>query len=226
MTFYGKFEIDNQNKIYRTKTFLSLEKLSRIEEPKDTSIIGTIFMLNPGSSRPLGSDSNNPFKNYDFNKYVALEMDPTMLVFHDVFKKLQENNRYLKGVIEIKNLFNYREDRLSDEDWAFLTENIRSNSRFNIEVVPSFFGEFVFFAWGTSKLKNTHIKQYAKSVFNTAKDQTKNIMYISSKSEEASAKQLSFYHPLGGYWKADKRERFNKSLFKVFASLEAKNDFA
>ena len=66
MKFFGKFEKDSNNRIYRTKTFICLDGSSSMKEPKISSIIGTIFMLNPGSSRPLGSDINTPFNNSAF----------------------------------------------------------------------------------------------------------------------------------------------------------------
>ena len=59
MKCYGKFEKDSNGKIYRTKTFICLGGVSQIEEPKNSSVVGIIFMLNPGSSKPLGSDSKN-----------------------------------------------------------------------------------------------------------------------------------------------------------------------
>lgn len=226
--FFGKFEQDNNRKVYRTKTFLSLDDSTVSQEPATQNIIGTIFMLNPGASKPLASDVNEPFKNYTFNQYVALESDATMSVFMELFNGFQNNeNKYTSGLIEIKNLFNYRESSLSQEDWAFIINDIKENTNsLNINVAPDFHGNFVLFAWGSSKLKNPYLKEYAKSIFTKALNSNKKIIYLSSKNVADSEKLLSFYHPLGGHWKSDKRERFIGSLKKVLELQSPVHDFS
>ena len=183
-------------------------------------------MLNPGSSRPLNSDKNNPFKNNIFNNYTKLETDNTMDVFIDVFSKLQKEKKYINGIIEIKNLFNYREGNLTNDDWLFITGNIKNNNNsLNTNINPIFNGNFVFFGWGTSKLVNQEIKNYAKNIFNKCVKDEKIILYISPKTEIESQKYLSFYHPLGGHWKKDKMLKFNESMYEIFNNLEAKINF-
>lgn len=125
MKFFGKFEKDNQSKIYRTRTYIGFDDLVKIEKPNTTDVLGTIFMLNPGSSRPLNSDVNKPFENYTFKQYVELETDDTMNVLMDIFSALQKEKKYLSGIVEIKNLFNYRKSKLLSDDWIFMTDCIK-----------------------------------------------------------------------------------------------------
>ncbi|MFA6139001.1 MAG: hypothetical protein WC667_13080 [Sulfurimonas sp.] len=226
MKYFGKFEKDENSRVYRTRTFVCLDGSSQSIEPNVTEIIGTIFMLNPGSSRPLNSEPNSPFEGYAFNQYTDLETDETMNVFIDIFSKLQGNKKFTKGIVEIKNLFNYREGTLTNDDWKFITDDIKKDiNHLNINSSPTFYGEFIFFAWGTSKLINSEIKSYSQQIFNKSKKDNMNILYISPKPEVESEKHLSFYHPLGGHWKADKRERFNNSIFETFNSLQAQINF-
>lgn len=104
--------------------------------------------------------------------------------------------------------------------------DITNNSNtFNIDFSPSFGSDFVFFAWGSSKLKTKEIKEYAKHIFLKSKNENKKVLYISPNDIEKSEKLLSFYHPLGGHWKSDKRERFNGMLFSVFDKLKLVENF-
>ncbi len=226
MKFFGKFEKDNTGKIYRTKTFMSLNEDSLLDEPEENDILGTIFMLNPGGSRPLGSIEANPFQDYNFGTYVGLEPDKTMVVYQEVFELLKKHGKYTSGVIEIKNLFNFRKSKLTEDDWKFINDEIaQKENLFNVDNSPKFAGDFVFFAWGTSKLKNKPIKEYAKQILLKALGEEKNILYISSKKKDEAKKLLSFYHPLGGHWKPEKRKRFNEALYDVFSQLEAVTNF-
>jgi len=225
MKFFGKFEKDNTDKIYRTKTFMSLNDDSLLEEPEESDILGTIFMLNPGGSRPLGSSEADPFLGHSFGIYVKLEPDKTMVVYQEVFALLKKHDKYTSGVIEIKNLFNFRKSKLLEDDWKFIKNEIaQKENLFNVDNSPKFTGDFVFFAWGTSKLKSKPIKEYAKQILLKALDE-KNILYISSKNKDETKKLLSFYHPLGGHWKSEKRKRFNEALYDVFSQREAVTNF-
>lgn len=222
MKIFGKFEKDNNDNVYRTKTFICLNGNSRASEPKKENIVGTIFMLNPGASRPLGSDINDPFKSYVFNEYTELEPDPTMQVFVNVFTKLQsQKKKYVDGVIEIKNLFNYREPALGKEDQTFLRNSIISDStKLNTDSTPIFHGSFVFFAWGPTGIKNKEIKEYARKILEKSKQDKKEILYISPKDCVESKKNVHYYHPLGGKWKSDTRLRFNSSIYDAFDTLK------
>lgn len=217
MRFFGKFEKDN-NKVFRTKTYLSLGDGMVDYAPENKDIIGTIYMLNPGSSHPKGCDPTDPFLDYTFGTYVDLETDATMNVFIDVFKKLREDKgKYLDGIIEVKNLFNYREATLSNEDWQFIISDIANNETvFNLGNAE-LYGDFVFFGWGASKLKRRELKEFAYEIMNQSKDQK--IIFISPKNDMDSEKHLSYYHPLGGRWKKDKRDRFNNGLYQIFDTL-------
>ncbi len=69
-------------------------------------------------------------------------------------------------LLRLKNLFNYRESNLSSEDWRAVISDITNNSNtFNINFSPTFEGDFVFFSWGSSKLKTKEIKEYSKQIF-------------------------------------------------------------
>ena len=183
-------------------------------------------MLNPGSSRPLNNDVNKPFENYTFNQYVELEIDETMNVFMDIFTVLQKEKKYLSGIVEIKNLFNYRKSKLLSDDWIFMTDCIKKgDNSLNTKDHLKLNGDFVFFAWGTTKLINKEIKNYSRKILHECKEDDKTILFVSPKSATESEKYLSFYHPLGGHWKIDKRQRFNDSLYQVFRSFNPIVDF-
>lgn len=222
MKFFGKFEKDNNDNVYRTSTFICLNGNSRVSEPRKEDIIGTIFMLNPGASRPLGSDINDPFKSYVFNEYSELQPDPTMQVFVNTFTELQDQKKkYVDGVIEIKNLFNYREPALGKEDQIFFINSIISDSnKLNTDSRPMFHGSFVFFAWGPTGIKKKEIKEYARKVYEKSKQDKKKILYISPKDFTESEKHVHYYHPLGGKWNSDTRQRFNSSIYDAFDTLK------
>lgn len=86
-------------------------------------------------------------------------------------------------------------------------------------------GDFVFFAWGTTKLINKEIKNYSRNILHKCKDDGKKILYVSPKTAMDAEKHLSFYHPLGGHWKVEKRQRFKDSLYQVFKTFHPVVDF-
>lgn len=120
-----------------------------------------------------------------------------------------------QDVIEIRNLFNFRKSRLTEDNWTYIYDEIEyKTNHLNIDDSPKFVGDFVFFAWGTSKLKSKTTKEYAKKIFLKA-----------LKDKEQSEETLSFYHPFRGHWKAEKWIRFNDALCNVFGHLEPVTNF-
>lgn len=226
MKFFGKFEQDTNGVVFRTKTYLCLDGTSSVDEPNNDEILGTLFMLNPGSSRPLGSDSKNPFLNYTFSRFTMLEPDDTMNVYVDIFSNLQKVDKFKKGLVEIKNLFNLRKGSLDSTDYDYFINDINSNTQnLNINKHPEFYGQFVYFSWGTSKLKGKIMKDYSKSIFEKSIINGKTILYVSPKNQIESEKQLSFYHPLGGHWNNEKKTRYIDSMKNVFDTLTPFHEF-
>ncbi len=160
-------------------------------------IIGTIFMFNPGGSRP----KNIP--NFPINVYLELKKDNTM----NTIIELLCNSCYKSGLIEIKNLFNLRKGSLQNQDFQnFAQEIVSGIASYNIEFFPKFNGQFVFFAWGESllanlktellKLKPPFRNAYWQSIINSAYKQNKTICYITNKNlRKAAEDEGAFYHP-------------------------------
>jgi len=218
MKVFGKFVQGSNNDVYRTEAYIDLNpfhinntyQLPVNNGQLNKNIIGTIFMFNPGGSKPKNKNTNN----FGSGNYVELEKDATMKTIIELLC----NSDYECGLIEIKNLFNLREPDSENLNYVNLIGEIQQQQQqqtnnpppsHNITLYPKFQGNFVFFAWSLSLLGNllkeantqnpsatNAVNKYFQNIIKSAFDQEKKICYVTKETTSQRAEQYGhFYHP-------------------------------
>lgn len=119
--------------------------------------IGLVYMLNPGSARPVDDEIFNELRSKEFSTgYVQTLSDSTMKKVISFIKYVyQENGLTLpdKYTIHIENLFNLREKN-SNEANRLARSLINIDDLMYISRDLNVPYQFVWYAWGKANIKN------------------------------------------------------------------------
>lgn len=141
LTPYAKFVRDGDFE-YRTETYLSLLDIKEefIKSLKQENCIGTVIMINPGSSRCKG----------EYGQIDKATMDTTMKIIKKCISSAYKNRKCQipsKGYIEIFNLFNLCGKKLTEAVRIYKEHN-NKNSFMESQIKVRPYTPWIWLAWG------------------------------------------------------------------------------
>lgn len=183
---------------YRKNTLL---QFGTIDDPDSWKLIGSLFLINPGSAEPI--NKNMCIDGYELNKilkflpnekkcndWFEFKDDPTMRWIESLFSgKYINKSKPLKGIIQLFNLFNLRDPDLENAivKMAENKENVQMFSyREDLELIED---KPVYLGWGLKGKSDEILREFSENIFNKIKSESAN-QYLKDKFEDNS-----FYHP-------------------------------
>lgn len=187
MKVFAEF-IQEKEKTFRRKTLLQFGD--------STDLIGSIILINPGSSSPIGCDENDRENIKDFYKKIhginedtenwqGAGIDPTMHQIKKIFDGSylgETTTKPLNGIIQLFNCFYYKHQHLSNALNEFSV-----NSTYNFNELNLLKDRPVYFGWGNTG-KYGEVREIAKNIFSSY-DKSLTPIYKDNFIENC------FYHP-------------------------------
>jgi hypothetical protein len=199
MRVFAKYFTDDVNGIeYRKNTLL---QFGNTDDPKSWELIGSLFLINPGSAKPISDqhlEGELLNKILEFlpneqksNDWYEFKSDPTMRFVESLFcDKYIQKTKVLTGVIQLFNLFNLRDQNL-EKAIMKMEENIKNSLIISFkEDLKLIKNKPVYLGWGTKGKTDINLNIIAKEIFERVKFENIN-NYLNEKFENNS-----FYHPI------------------------------
>ncbi|WP_299577491.1 hypothetical protein [uncultured Sunxiuqinia sp.] len=183
---------------YFSEDNLNFRRTTLIQFGDSWELIGSAVLINPGSAHPISNTPIDGSKIHEISAFLGTECkddwyefrsDPTMGWLRKIFEGdyvSADKKRNLKGVIQLFNLFNLRNQNLTEA--LSCSQETRSSHLFSVEEDKQLFREKpVYLGWGNTGKYDSRLKIIAENIFEYARS---NNHYLQPNFEDNS-----FYHP-------------------------------
>lgn len=185
MNVYAEYFELPDGRSFRRKTLL------RFGNGND--LLGSAVLMNPGSAKPIGGADEEFIKDFFLKnhglhsvvggKWKMFSTDSTMWQLEKIFNGFYVNKeKQLKGVIQLFNLFYYR-----DQDQQEALKNFSAESSFNFDEFDLFIDKPVYFGWGSAG-KTGRLGEVARDIFSSYNHRLTPVYY-------SNFEENSFFHP-------------------------------